>query len=354
MFMEKSVVLITGANGEIGHGLIRYLSNEGMHKIVALDRSPIDDYQKSVDFFKGDILDKNLLDELNRRYRFHTIFHLAAILSTGGERTPLQAHQTNVEGSLNVLNLADSQSSKGEGRVIVVFPSTIAAYGFGTAAERTKAGKIDEHRYLEPHTMYGINKLYIEHMGHYFSAHYRLFDNVAPETRLDFRCVRLPGIMSSESLPSGGTSDYGPEMIHAAAQGKPYECFVTPETRLPFMVMPDAVHSLVSISRAQSRSLSQRVYNVGAFSISAQEIREEVTKYFPNAQISFKPNPQRLSIVNSWPVDVDDGAARRDWGWRPEFDRESAFKNYLIPGITRRYASQRPSQASMAVQSGRA
>lgn len=351
--MDKSAILITGANGEIGHGLIRFLANEGLYKIVALDRSPIDDYQKSVDFYKGDILDKNLLDELNRRYQFQSIFHLAAILSTGGEREPLPAHRVNVEGSLNILNLADTQSSRDKRRVIVVFPSTIAVYGFASAADREKAGKIDEHRYLEPQTMYGINKLYIEHLGHYFGTHFRRFDDIPEESHLDFRCVRLPGIMSSESLPSGGTSDYGPEMIHAAAQGKAYECFVTPETRLPFIVMPDAVHSLVSICRASPRSVTQRVYNVGSFSITAQEIRDEVVKHFPDANITFKPNPNRLSIVNSWPVDVNDSAARRDWGWRPEFDREGAFKNYLIPGITRRYSGQRAAPSAAVAHAGR-
>jgi nucleoside-diphosphate-sugar epimerase len=339
--MEKSCILITGANGEIGHGLIRYLSNEGLHKVVALDRSPIDDYQKSVDFYKGDILDKNLLDELNRKYTFSVIFHLAAILSTGGEKEPLPAHRINVEGSLNILNLADEQSNRTKNPVIVVFPSTIAVYGFSSIEERRKAGKIDEHSTLEPTTMYGINKLYIEHLGRYYATRFRLFEDNPNQTRLDFRCVRLPGIMSSESLPSGGTSDYGPEMIHAAAQGKPYECFVTPETKLPFIVMPDAVHSLVSISRASRRSLTRPVYNVASFSITAEEIRAEVLKNFPGADITFKPNPKRLAIVNSWPLDLDDSAARKDWNWRPEFDRESSFKNYLIPGITRRYASQR-------------
>lgn len=353
--MKQEAVLITGANGEIGHGLIRYLSNEGLYKIVALDRSPIDDYQRSVDFYKGDILDKNLLDELKRKYDFRCIFHLAAILSTGGERDPLPAHRVNVDGSLNILMLADEQSNENQRPVTVVFPSTIAVYGFASAKAKMQAGRINEERFLEPITMYGINKLYIEHLGNYFGTRLRLFDDSAAMKRLDFRCVRLPGIMSSESLPSGGTSDYGPEMIHAAAQGKPYECFVTPDTRLPFMVMPDAVHSLVSISRAERSSMTQRVYNVGSFSITAEEIRAEVTKHFPQAQISFNPNPKRLAIVESWPGDVDDSAARNDWGWKPEFDREGAFRNYLIPGITRRYAMARPSQqSSMAMAAGRA
>ncbi|MBX7143476.1 MAG: NAD-dependent epimerase/dehydratase family protein [Oligoflexia bacterium] len=336
--MTNQCVLITGANGEIGHGLIRFLSREGLTKIVALDRSPIDDYQKEVEFYKGDILDRNLIDELGRRYQFDTIFHLAGILSTGGERDPLLAHNVNVEGSLNLLNMADAQSMQRGKPVVFFFPSTIAIYGFESLEQKVKAGKINEDNYLHATTMYGINKLYIENLGRYFSQTYKRFDTTPGLTRIDFRCIRLPGIMSADSLPSGGTSDYGPEMIHAAAQGKPYECFVTPETRLPFMAMPDAIDAIISIARAKKSVLSSTVYNIGSFSISAEEIRQEVMKYFSAAQISFKPNPQRLAIVNSWPGDVDDSRARRDWAWKSDFDRVSAFRDYLIPGIMRRYS----------------
>lgn len=333
-------VLITGANGEIGHGLIKFLSGESDTKIVALDRSPVDDYQHAIEFYKGDILDQNLIEELNRKYKFDAIFHLAAILSTGGERDPLVAQRVNVDGSLNLLTLADTQSQKHGRPVVFVFPSTIAAYGFDSLEQKLQSGKIDESRFLNPTTMYGINKLYVEQLGTYFGENYKRFDTTPNLTRIDFRAVRLPGIMSADSLPSGGTSDYGPEMIHAAAQGKAYECFVTPDTQLPFMVMPDAVNALIELSRVAKEKLSQTVYNVGSFAITAAEIRTEVLKYFPSARITFKANPQRLAIVNSWPGDVNDSKARLDWGWQPEFDRASAFRDYLVPGIMRRYSAQ--------------
>jgi threonine 3-dehydrogenase len=341
-------VLITGANGEIGHGLIKFLSGEPDTKIVALDRSPTDDYQRTVEFYKGDILDQNLIEELNRKFEFDTIFHLAAILSTGGERDPLVAQRVNVDGSLNLLNLADAQSQKRGKPVVFVFPSTIAAYGFDSLEQKLKSGKIDESRFLNPTTMYGLNKLYVEHLGTYFGENFRRFNTEPNITRIDFRAVRLPGIMSADSLPTGGTSDYGPEMIHAAAQGKAYECFVTPDSQLPFMVMPDAVSALIDISRAPKAKLSQTVYNVGSFAITAAEIRAEVLKYFPAARITFKANPQRLAIVNSWPADVNDSKARTDWGWNPEFDKASAFRDYLIPGIMRRYATQMQRGAASA------
>lgn len=335
--MTNQCVLITGANGEIGHGLIKFLSREGLSKIVALDRSPIDDYQKEVEFYKGDILDKNLLEELGRRYQFDTIFHFAGILSTGGERDPWLAHRVNVEGSLNLLNFADEQSMKRGKPVVFFFPSTIAAYGFDSLEQKNKAGRINEDAYLNTATMYGANKLYVENLGRYFSQNYKRFDTTPGLTRLDFRCLRLPGLLSADTLPTGGTTDYGPEMIHAAAQGKPYECFVSPDTKLPFMAMPDAIDGIVSLARAKKSSLHHTTYNIGSFSISAEEIRQEVLKYFPRAEITFKPNQQRLAIVNTWPADVDDSRARRDWNWRPELDKAATFRDYLVPAVVKRY-----------------
>jgi nucleoside-diphosphate-sugar epimerase len=138
-------------------------------------------------------------------------------------------------------------------------------------------------------------------------------------------------------MPTGGTSDYGPEMIHHAAGGTPYECFVRPDTRLPFMAMPDAVKSLVDLWAAPKDSLKQLVYNVTSFSPSAQEFKDEVLKAFPEAQITFKPHESRQKIVDSWPADICDEAACRDWGWKPDYDMKRAFEEYLIPGIKQHY-----------------
>ena len=155
---------------------------------------------------------------------------------------------------------------------------------------------------------------------------------------MDFRAIRFPGLISAFTLPSGGTSDYAPEMLHAAAQGRPYACFVREDTRLPFMAMPDAIGALLALMEAPGESLTTLVYNVGAFSPSAGEIADLVRAAFPAGHIAFAPDPRRQAIVDSWPEDVDDARARRDWGFRPAHDLGRAFGEYLLPNVRRRYA----------------
>jgi len=186
--------------------------------------------------------------------------------------------------------------------------------------------------------MYGINKLYCEHLGRYYNSHYRqlAMDQRFSQT-VDFRSIRFPGLISAETIPTGGTSDYGPEMLHAAAQGQDYACFVRPDARLPFMVMPDAIKSLIMLESAPREDLSQYVYNVTSFSLSAEEILQIVLKAFPSANISYKVDENRQKIVDSWPEDIDDSAARKDWLWQPDYDQEKAFSEYLIPNIRSRY-----------------
>jgi len=141
-------------------------------------------------------------------------------------------------------------------------------------------------------------------------------------------------------VPSGGTSDYAPEMIHAAARGEPYACFVRPDTTIPFMAMPDAIDALLALASAPAAKLTRTAYNVGAFSRSAEEIRDVVLQAFPNAAITFGVDEKRQAIVDSWPADVDDSAARSDWGFRPTHDFARAFSEYLIPTIRNRYRKQ--------------
>ena len=154
---------------------------------------------------------------------------------------------------------------------------------------------------------------------------------------VDFRSLRFPGLISAATKPSGGTSDYGPEMLHAAAERKPYACFVDEKARLPFMAMPDAIRSLTMLADAPAARLTQRVYNVGAFNPSANEIRDLVLRAFPGAKITFEPDLKRQRIVDSWPAEVNDDTARRDWGFAPRYDLERAFSEYLVPTIRERY-----------------
>jgi nucleoside-diphosphate-sugar epimerase len=187
--------------------------------------------------------------------------------------------------------------------------------------------------------MYGCNKLYCEHLGRYYARHYKQLAAEQEPYGVDFRCLRFPGLISAVTVPTGGTSDYGPEMLHHAAQGISYECFVRPDAQLPFMVMPDAVKSLVDLWAAPREALTRHVYNVTSFSLSARDFLERVRGAYPDAQVTFEPDEARQGIVDSWPADLDDSAARRDWGWEPEYDVGRAFEEYLLPTIRERYSA---------------
>ena len=190
--------------------------------------------------FTGSITDTGLLDRLLAEFEVDRVFHLAALLSTRAEFTPTAAHHVNVEGTLNLLEFAQRQGESHGRPVTFVYPSSIAAYGLRDAAMKAAVGRVREDDYAHPSTMYECNKLYCEQLGRYYTKYYKqLSADVA--RRVDFRAVRFPGLISAVTVPSGGTSDYAPEMIHAAARGEPYRCFVRPDTTIPFMTMPDAV-----------------------------------------------------------------------------------------------------------------
>ncbi len=336
---RNSAVLITGAGGEVGHGLIRALHDSGRRDIVALDIRKLDREIRSLcmETFVGDICDAALLGRLLATFEITEMFHLAALLSTRAEFTPETAHDVNVGGTLSLLQLAAEQSRSHGRRVRFILPSSIAAYGIADLETKAAAGKVLEDDHLMPTTMYGCNKLYVEHLGRYYASHYRQLAQDRIDNILEFRGVRFPGLISADTVPSGGTSDFAPEMIHAAAQDEPYACFVRPDTRIPFMTMPDAIQALLQLANAPEDALSRHVYNLQSFNPSAGELAKIVQGAFPNAEITFEPDLQRQAIVDSWPADVDDSAARRDWGFAPEHDLDTAFSEYLVPRIRARY-----------------
>jgi threonine 3-dehydrogenase len=340
--VRKPVVLITGAAGEIGHGLVARLARDGV-PLLTLDLNPLAP-QLAAGVTKeiiGSILDTALLDRLLAEYEVGMIFHLAAVLSTRSEFAPVAAHRVNVDGTLNLLEFAQRQGESQGRAVVFVYPSSIAVYGLPDAATRARAGKVKEDEWNQPTTMYGCNKLYCEQLGRYYARHYKQLVPAGQPGGLglvDFRAVRFPGLISAVTVPSGGTSDYAPEMIHAAARGEPYACFVQPETRIPFMAMPDAVEALITLARAPRERLTRTVYNVTAFNPSAEEIRRAILREFPDARIFYEVDLRRQRIVESWPADVDDSAARRDWDFAPRYDFDRALAEYLVPTIRARYA----------------
>ncbi|MEW5799226.1 MAG: NAD-dependent epimerase/dehydratase family protein [Bacteroidota bacterium] len=339
--MSTKAVLITGANGEIGHGLITRLTDENPNiRIVSIDVHPMDKElrKRCHETIIGDILDAGLIDRLAAFYDFDTIYHLAAILSTKAEREPVLGHRVNVDGTLGLLELAARQARATGENVKFLFPSSIAAYGLPDVATKMKAGKVKENEWVDARTMYGINKKYCEDLGRYYNWYYRQIDPQPTSAHVDFRGLRFPGLISAVTLPTGGTSDYGPEMMHYAAQGKVYDCFVPESATLPFMVMPDAINALLKLEATPAKNLTQVVYNIGAFSVSAKDFYDVIKKAFPKAQVNFKPDSLRQKIVDSWPSDVDDSLAQKEWGWKPEYDFTRAFEEYLIPAVKHRYA----------------
>jgi threonine 3-dehydrogenase len=339
MTQRTPVVLITGAGGEIGHGLIDRLAKDG-RTVVTLDVTPLHPglARRVHREITASILDRAALERLLAEFEVDLVFHLAALLSTRSEFSPVAAHQVNVEGTLNLLEFAQHEAESHGRPVTFLYPSSIAAYGLPSLGDKASAGRVREDQWTQPATMYGCNKLYCEQLGHYYARHYKRLAPQVLSGHVDFRAVRFPGLISAETVPSGGTSDYAPEMIHAAAQNKRYACFVRPDTRIPFMAMPDGVDALVQLAKAPRERLSQTAYNLGAFAPSAEEIRTEVVRSFPGAEVTFEVDDKRQGIVDSWPADVDDSAARRDWGFAPALDFKRAFREYLIPTITQRYA----------------
>lgn len=338
---RKRAVLVTGANGEMGHGLISQLAERDDVDVLALDIHELDSTIRPAchSTIVGDVLDRRLLDRLVSEFEIHAIFHLAALLSTRAEFSPETAHEVNVQGTLNLLRLAVEQARWHGRSVRFLFPSSIAVYGLPDLETKQQIGAVSEGAFNVPTTMYGCNKLYCEHLGRYYTRHYRQLavDREAPG--VDFRAIRFPGLISAFTAPSGGTSDYAPDMIHAAAQGEAYACFVREDTRIPFMAMPDAIDALLTLVEADQTSLSQVVYNISAFNPSARELSDIVKRAFPTSDISFRPDLRRQAILDTWPEAVDDSAARRDWGFTPRLQLPSAFTEYLLPNIKQRYAS---------------
>ncbi len=345
---RQPAVFITGAGGEVGHGLITALSGESSPDIVATDLRDLEQGLRELcaATYLADVCDRDALDRLLAMYQVKEIYHLAAVLSTRAELAPEVAHQVNVNGTVNILQIAAEQGRMYGEPVKVVFPSSIAAYGFGSLQEKTEVGAVTEYEHCKPSTMYGCNKLYCEHLGRYYAHSYRQLakDSVQGDDKnrgvVDFRCVRYPGLISAETVPTGGTSDFVPEMLHAAARGDAYTCFVREDSRIPFMTMPEAIDATLQLAAAPRKELTQIVYNIASFNPSAGEVAELVKQCFPDASITFEPDERRQAIVDSWPEDLDCSAAHNDWGFTPKYTVEQAFDEYLVPRITKQYESK--------------
>lgn len=336
---DMTTVLVTGAGGEIGHSLLEAFAEQGDRRVIAMDLNdlPPELASKADVVLKGDVSDPALVAQLEA-HDIDEVYHLAALLSTSAEKNPALAHHVNVNGTMGLLMMCRRIALRRDTVVKFLFPSTIAVYGLKSLDVKNAAGAVTEDEYLTPTTMYGINKLYCEQLGVYMSDRFGQLTDDAGRKTVDFRAVRFPGLISATTVPTGGTSDFAPEMIHAAAKGEAYACFVRPDARIPFMTMPDGVKALIELAAAPIENLTRRVYNIGAFAPTAEEIAVKVKQAFPDAQITYAPHAKRQAIIDSWCADVIDDTARKDWGWKPDYDIDRAFDEYLIPTISSVYA----------------
>lgn len=305
-------ILVTGAGGQIGGDLLAALVAQG-HEVVATDiHLPTVDQRAEVSWHLLDIQEREQVFATIANHRPDAVFHLAAVLSARGEVDPGLTYAVNQSGTYHVL-----EACRQLGVSRLMFPSTIAVYGPGLP-EPTP-----DDVPLHPSTMYGVTKVAGELLCEYYRHRYGM----------DVRGLRYPGLISA-SLPGGGSSDYALFMYLDGVRLGRYEAFCRPDTRIPLMYMPDGVRALIELFQAPRQALRRCIYNVAAFSPTAAEIAASVARAIDGVSITFAPNPARQAILDSWPPALDDGCARRDWGWQAAYDLERMTVD-LIPNIRR-------------------
>ncbi|MPM29645.1 putative epimerase/dehydratase [bioreactor metagenome] len=304
-------ILVIGACGQIGSELTLALRKDfGNDNVVASDinisqNSPL----AAGPMIALDARDRNAIAEASRKYSIDTIINLAAILSANGEKNPALAWDVNINALINTFEVAREMKMD---RVLV--PSSIAAFGPTTPRINTPQETI-----LEPSTMYGITKVAGELLGDYYVRKYGL----------DVRGLRYPGIISHETLPGGGTTDYAVAIYYDAVKYNKYTCFVSAGTQLPMMYMPDCIKATIDLLKADFNSLKHHSnFNVSAMSFTAAELADSIKKYQPDFTIAYEPD-YRQAIADSWPASIDDSAARAEWGWKPSYDLDAMTQDML-------------------------
>ncbi|MCB0260002.1 MAG: NAD-dependent epimerase/dehydratase family protein [Calditrichae bacterium] len=309
-------ILITGACGQIGSELVFALAQQyGSEHIFTTDiQRPPAIIREHSEFIYLNVVDKHSLARIVVEKDIDTIFHMAAILSATGEKDPKYAYDVNMTGLINVLEVARKKRVE---RVIT--PSSIAVFGPDAPKNNTP-----NETPLNPTTMYGVTKVAGEKLLQYYYLKYGL----------DARSLRYPGIISSETAPGGGTTDFAVDLYLHAVQNHPYACFISEDTPLPFMYMPDAIDAIIKLAGADNRRLQRRVYNVHAMSLTPREIVASIQHHLPEFRCTYAPD-FRQAIADSWPNGIDDSAAREEWGWSPAYDLPMMTRD-MIERIRRR------------------
>ena len=312
-------ILVTGAVGQIGSELTMVLRKKfGNDNVLATGRKtkPSETLLDSGPFEFIDIGQRETVEKVVKDYDIDTIYNMAAILSAVGEEKPLLAWDVNINGLYNCLEVARAHDM-----VRVFVPSSIAVFGPETPRENTPQETI-----LKPKTMYGVTKVAGELLGDYYVKRFGL----------DVRGVRYPGIISSETLPGGGTTDYAVEIFYEAIKKKKYTCFLRADTTLPMMYMPDCLKGTIDLMDADFSKLKHHCdFNLAAVSFSAQQLAAEIQKHIPGFKCDYKPD-FRQAIADSWPSSIDDSAARKEWGWKPKYDLSAMTKD-MLEKLQKRY-----------------
>jgi nucleoside-diphosphate-sugar epimerase len=310
-------VLVTGASGQIGSELVPELRIKYGNEVVAVDkREPSETLRNSGPFEIVDTTDKEQLTAIIEEHDVGIIYHLAYLLSAAGEKNPQLAWQVNTEGLNNVLGLARERG------IQVFWPSSIAVFGPGTPRVNTPQNTI-----TIPNTIYGVSKVAGELLCNYYFLKYGV----------DVRSLRYPGIVSSETPPSGaGTTDYAVEIFYEALKKKKYTCFLRDDTVLPMMYMPDCIKSTLDLMSAEQTRVKRRTsYNLTAMSFSPKELAAKITQHIPEFKCEYAPD-FRQKIADSWPMSIDDSEARKDWGWQPTYDL-SAMTEDMINRLSKKF-----------------
>jgi nucleoside-diphosphate-sugar epimerase len=320
MANETKRILITGAAGQIGSELALALRKKyGRENVLITDIvRPAGPLAESGPFELLDVTDRTALDGLIRKFGVDTIYHLAALLSATGEKKPQKAWEINMSGLYNVLEAA---RESGLGRVFS--PSSIAVFGPATPRQNTPQDTV-----LDPKTMYGVTKVAGELLCGYYVQKYGL----------DVRGCRYPGIISHQTLPGGGTTDYAVAIFYEAVKHGRYTCFLREDTRLPMMYMPDCLKCTIDLMEADFGRLRHHAdFNVTAMSFSAGELAAAIRKRMPSFVCEYKPD-FRQAIADSWPSSIDDSAARSEWGWKPEYNL-SRMTEDMLAALQARHAA---------------
>jgi len=312
-------ILVTGGAGQVGTDLLMRLHGQG-HELRSFDLAPrVPGIPDDVEWVRGNVVDAGEVLDCVFGFRPDVIYHFAALLSATGEKMPHRCYAVNMHGTRNVLEAARLAETPQ-----VMFASTIAVFGPGLP------DTVDDDVPLRPTTMYGVTKVAGELLGAYYEEKWGL----------DFRGVRFPGLINA-GVPGGGTSDYALHMYVDGIRDGRYECFAGERSAIPMMYMPDALRALTELSSAPRGSLTRCVYNIAAFSPTAAEFAEAVRARVPGVEITFRPDPARQAILDSWPVALDDANARRDWGWKPQYDLDS-MSDELVRDVRALLAGEGP------------